>query len=78
VSAVQGRDPAALGRGLAEALRCVLAAFARDAAFAAVLALPLSLLLRAAYAGAFLFALAAAATLDAGRSILRRAARTRR
>ena len=61
MSAVHAPDPVALGRGLAEGLRRALGALARNLAFAALIALPATLVLHASYAAAFLFVLAAAA-----------------
>lgn len=70
---MQPRDPAALGRRLAEALPRALAALARNAAFAAVLALPMTFVLHASYGLAFLFVLGGSAALEMGRTFLRRA-----
>jgi hypothetical protein len=75
MSGPRPRDPAALGARLAAALRRTLGALARSAAFAALLALPMTVVLHASYALAFLFVLGAAAALDAGRAVLRRAQR---
>ena len=74
---MDSRDPVALGFGLAEALRRGLASFARNAAFSAVLAFPLTFILHAGYGGAFLFVLATSTALEFGRSILRRCAQAR-
>jgi hypothetical protein len=71
------RDPVALGFGAAEALRRGFASLARNAAFSAVLALPMTFILHAGYGSAFLFVLAASTALEFGRSILRRSARAR-
>ena len=67
------RDPAALGEGLAAAVRRGLGALARNAAFAALLAVPMAFVLHASYAAGFLFALSGAAALEFGRAALRRA-----
>jgi hypothetical protein len=75
VSAVRAPDPVALGRGLAEGLRRALVALARYLAFAAVLALPATLIQGAKYASAFLFVLIASAALDVARAALRRVRR---
>jgi hypothetical protein len=71
------RDPIVLGLGLAEALRRGFASFARNAAFSAVLAFPLTFILHASYGVAFLFVLVTSSALEFGRSILRRAAGVR-
>lgn len=70
---MNSRDPVALGIGAAEALRRGLASFARNAAFSAVLAFPITFVLHSSYGGAFLFVLVASLMLELGRSMLRRA-----
>ncbi len=77
MKAVAAPDPVALGRRLAEGLRHALGALARNLAFAAVLALPATLVLHARYTAAFLFVLAASAALEACRALLRRIRRPR-
>jgi hypothetical protein len=71
---VHSYDPAALGRGLAALTGRAFGALARNAAFAALLALPATFVLHERYATAFVYVFAAAAAVDIVRAFMRRLA----